>query len=173
MINLTLELIMIFFYVGLIAFIVLFLVYFIVFRNKLKVFILKNYRGGFRTIHFKRVPLKQQELNIKDDKYTLETKSVIESKRGTGMLFFEEGNSVPLTFFKGLKADSKMLKNIAETKVYSRLFGRQTEKQLTMIIIVLACALVGVAVFGFYMQNQSNNRIVELMANMTGGVLIG
>lgn len=152
-------------------------IYFLFFKNKLKVYILKKYRGGYRTVKFKRTSISKKELTVNKDKYNLNTNAVIENKRGTGMLFFQQGKANPLSFLKdNSNTSSAMLKHITESGVYSRLFGNPKEKTLTALVIILAVALIGVVGISFFVQMTLNNRIFELMQNVTripDGVIIG
>jgi len=147
-------------------------VYFIVFRNKIKVYILKAYRGGYRAVSFKRISTSRKKFSVGEDTYELNTKFCVETKRGTGMLFYEQGNAIPLSLKKGITASSTMLKKIIESGVYDGLFGNQKEKTLTILIIVLACALIGVTIFSLYIQMNLNERILQLTLNSTSGKII-
>lgn len=155
-----------------VAFAVLGAFYFLYIKRRMRVFILKAYRGGLRAIFQKRVPRKQELLTVGKHTYELDTKECIEDKRGTAMLFYTEGDLQPIQIKPNEKPrSSRMFTDILKSAVRRKLMGGGKETGLFVVIIVLVIALIGVAVFSFWQYNEMNNKIIELLKD-GGGIVV-
>lgn len=158
--------------------VMIFLVYwFYIRKGKVRIKIMRKYKEGYRVIKtIKRISLSNLTHSYKDKSYNLDITKAILDEHNRPELFYDESDAEPLSFFDNKNPkDSKIFDKVLKSEVYSKFLSRYRDKYYIIIIVVLICAVVGLAVFTSYLYNKQNEQILLLlsqMAKIDNGVII-
>jgi hypothetical protein len=138
-----------------------------VFGKKVKCTIVKPYGETFKIVHIKKIKIKNVSFSWNDGEYTIDLTYCIFSKKDKPLLFYEQGNALPITL-KTPKTpfSSKTFKEIVQSNYIKKLLTTGKSDINNFLIIGMGACVVAIAIYAIWQISSLQSALTEALANL-------
>lgn len=145
-----------------------FAVYLIFLKPSPKAHLLKKIGDTYHLVKTVKFKLNQSSLKYRNKTYLLDTKISIVWKKAKPHIFFDIDDMKPLDYKENkIKYDPQMFQTLTDNSMLKNIFGKDQEKIMIIIILILVIGLLISVAFNFYVISNPEAFITTIDSNST------
>jgi len=146
--------------------------YFLVIKKTPKAHILKKIGDTYEHVATKNFKLSATTIKYKNKIYDLDLTKAIRWRKSKPHIFFDIEKLSPLTFFENKIYNAEMFQTLTDNTLLKKLFGKDAEKLLIIVVLVLGVALIISVAFNLYVVSNPQ-QFIHTATNTTSVIIKG